>query len=252
MLSMQHNIVNILRGIKGAMEVHFESLDPELPAGQESVSKNADFIMRRTYDQISQVLALTQKLSLALKAVSLPEPAAGVSIKEVWQEAVEILGRHYPVGKIEVIAYIPKEYPLILCDRNDLLEIFYTIAQNSVQAMEKMILPGKPPVGKLIIRANLQLIPGSNPSAVITLSDTGPGIEEGVLGRIFDPFFTTKNPENGNGLGLCLVRSLVKRNGGSVTASSFKGYGTTFTLGFKTSRAQDEKENNITMAGSVL
>ena len=71
---------------------------------------------------------------------------------------------------------------------------------------------------------------------MITLSDTGPGILQEHLRRLYHPFFTTKPEGIGDGLGLYLARELVLKNKGRITASSFEGSGTTFTLEFPVSR----------------
>lgn len=62
----------------------------------------------------------------------------------------------------------------------------------------------------------------------ISISDTGCGIEENILGSIFDPFFTTKKKRNG--LGLATSYSIVRKHGGHLTAASTPGQGTTVTL----------------------
>ncbi|MEK6566826.1 MAG: ATP-binding protein, partial [Bacteroidota bacterium] len=64
--------------------------------------------------------------------------------------------------------------------------------------------------------------------AVVSVSDTGPGIPENLAERIFDPFFTTK--VNGTGLGLPMVKQTVHAHGGIVTVRSSKGQGTTFNI----------------------
>jgi PAS domain S-box-containing protein len=60
---------------------------------------------------------------------------------------------------------------------------------------------------------------------VVSLADTGPGIDPAVLGQIFDPFFTTK--EAGTGLGLSIVRKIVDQHRGDVTLETAVGKGTT-------------------------
>jgi len=98
-------------------------------------------------------------------------------------------------------------------------------AMFSSQAREK----GK---GKLIIRAELAFSTKEDPHVAIHIADTGPGMAEEKLKRLFHPFFTTKENGAGNGLGLYLTRELVIKNRGEITASSFQGCGTTFSLEF--------------------
>jgi signal transduction histidine kinase len=66
--------------------------------------------------------------------------------------------------------------------------------------------------------------------ALITVSDTGAGIPEGIRDRIFDPFFTTKEVGRGTGQGLAIARSVVDRHKGTLTFESEVGKGTTFSI----------------------
>jgi len=76
----------------------------------------------------------------------------------------------------------------------------------------------------------LQSEPVSGPHVVITVSDTGHGIEPHVLQKIFEPFFTTKEPGKGTGLGLSTVQGIVKSHAGFLDVVSKVGKGTTFAI----------------------
>ncbi len=67
-------------------------------------------------------------------------------------------------------------------------------------------------------------------TAVVSVSDTGPGIPGERLGKIFDPFFTTKPVGEGTGLGLSISHGIVERHGGRIEVESTPGRGTTFTI----------------------
>jgi signal transduction histidine kinase/CheY-like chemotaxis protein len=66
--------------------------------------------------------------------------------------------------------------------------------------------------------------------AVITVSDTGPGIPSENISKIFEPFFTTKERHRGTGLGLAMVYSIIRHHGGYVDVTSIEGKGTTFRI----------------------
>ena len=72
----------------------------------------------------------------------------------------------------------------------------------------------------------------------VSVSDNGPGIELPVLETIFTPFFTTKSSSTPRGLGLAMVKTLIERNDGEISATSAQGIGTTFTLCLPSGAAQ--------------
>lgn len=82
---------------------------------------------------------------------------------------------------------------------------------------------------------------GVQRSAVITVADTGTGIDEQHIDQIFDPFFTTKAVGSGSGLGLAMVMGTVTRHHGRITVESVLGEGTTFTI-YLPLAPSDEKE----------
>jgi two-component system NtrC family sensor kinase len=63
-----------------------------------------------------------------------------------------------------------------------------------------------------------------------SITDTGCGMEPGIVNRIFEPFFTTKEVGKGTGLGLSITYDIVKKHGGEITVQSAPGKGTTFTV----------------------
>jgi signal transduction histidine kinase len=65
-------------------------------------------------------------------------------------------------------------------------------------------------------------------AALITISDTGHGIDKEKIDTIFEPFFTTK--ESGTGLGLSITHGIIEQHGGTISVESKMGRGTSFTI----------------------
>jgi len=83
-------------------------------------------------------------------------------------------------------------------------------------------------------RENLQYQPEVQPGTfvMVSVSDTGTGIEPEILDKIFDPYFTTKEVGKGTGMGLAIVHGIVASYGGFVTCESKRGKGTVFKIFF--------------------
>jgi signal transduction histidine kinase len=80
---------------------------------------------------------------------------------------------------------------------------------------------------------NLDITAGTDAEkklVIVTIKDTGPGIDQADLPHIFEPFVTTKDEGYGVGLGLSTVYGIMERHGGSVDAYSRPGQGAAFTL----------------------
>jgi nitrogen-specific signal transduction histidine kinase/CheY-like chemotaxis protein len=115
----------------------------------------------------------------------------------------------------------------------DIVQLEQVIINLSVNARDAM-----PRGGRLTVRVGQRTITtraaGTNLEegdyAVLAVEDTGHGMDEVTRRRIFEPFFTTKGEQEGTGLGLTTVQSIVKDHGGVVTVQSQVGLGTAFTV----------------------
>jgi len=83
----------------------------------------------------------------------------------------------------------------------------------------------------------------------VSIRDNGPGISEENIEKIFDPFFTTKGPDEGEGLGLHIVRKSVKKNGGDITVESQLGKGTVFNLKFPVGENHGMRKAHFLLSG---
>jgi signal transduction histidine kinase len=109
--------------------------------------------------------------------------------------------------------------------RSQIDQVFLNLLANAAQAI--------PATGSITIETRRD-----NGSAVVAISDTGPGIAPEILGRIFDPFYTTKPVGEGTGLGLSISYEIVKKHGGYIRAENAPGGGATFTVSVPLSRSR--------------
>jgi two-component system, NtrC family, sensor kinase len=128
---------------------------------------------------------------------------------------------------------VKKEYaaaiPLVTADAQQLGHVFMNIIINAAQAMD-----GR---GTITITTK---VPAGQERVIIEIADTGPGISAVDLEHIFEPFFTTKNEGKGTGLGLSVVYGIVENHGGTITARSDPGHGSTFAIGLPVSHETDK------------
>jgi signal transduction histidine kinase len=150
---------------------------------------------------------------------------------EVWQavdlhedlESSLTLLNHLLKDRVTVVKKFGN-LPTVECIRSQIDQVFLNLLANAGQA-----IPGD---GTITIETRVEDV-----FAVVTISDTGPGIPSDVIGKIFDPFFTTKPVGEGTGLGLSISYEIVKRHGGDLRAESPGGGGARFSLRLPLARA---------------
>jgi len=131
---------------------------------------------------------------------------------------------------IEIRLDMPPSIAPIEVDQNEFELALINIAANARDAMRRG--------GVLNIAIANETLPSDDPAlqslsgdvVSISLSDSGEGISPETIDRIFEPFFTTKQQGKGTGLGLSQVYEFARQSGGTVTARSTPGQGTTITL----------------------
>lgn len=162
-----------------------------------------------------------------------------VDIDEIIRECFELL--EYRLKNIALTLNLQLQESFCL-DVEALRQIIVNMALNAIQAM--------PEGGSLTVTTKRTYT-----RIVITMEDTGSGIEPAILNKIFDPFFTTKDVGEGTGLGLAVSYSLIQQMGGTIEVESEPGMGTIFTISLPASREQkkspeesatkpDQEQNN--------
>jgi PAS domain S-box-containing protein len=139
----------------------------------------------------------------------------------------KVTGEH-----IEILTFLAKDLPTIRADVGQIEQVVMNLILNARDAM-----PGG---GKLLIETKLDRLDAEyvrhhpyitvGPHVMLTISDTGIGMDQKIQERVFDPFFTTKAPDQGTGLGLAVVYGIIKQHSGSIHLYSEPGKGTTFKV----------------------
>ena len=122
---------------------------------------------------------------------------------------------------------IPEDLSPLEIDEGQITQVIHNLIINAEQAMPKGGVI-KVSAENISVSPSTGLPVQSGEYIKITVSDTGIGIPRENLIRIFDPYFTTK--EEGSGLGLATVYSIIKNHDGYITAESVSGAGTTFHI----------------------
>ena len=120
-------------------------------------------------------------------------------------------------------------------DGDQIVQVFVNLVINATQA----ILAGDRP-GTLRVATGLACSNGHGrpDQVVVSVADSGIGMDENTRGRIFEPFFTTKAPGEGTGLGLAIVHNIIQAHGGSIHVESEAGQGTEFMVRFPLMEAE--------------
>jgi len=213
-----NNLLTVILGYGGVLERKLSPNDPLI--------KNVVEIRKAG----ERAAALTQKL-LAFSRKQVLRPQL-VSLNHLVGETEAMLRRL--IGEdIELVTELDSAAGHVKADPGQIEQVLMNLAINARDAMPKG--------GRLLIETKRQELsaaaadlrsvkPGAY--AVLTVSDTGCGMDDQIKAKIFEPFFTTKDPGIGTGLGLATVLGIVNQSGGSISVYSEVGIGTTFKIYF--------------------
>ena len=206
---LAHEINNPLQIICGQIELL------QRGGGCNEIAEQLDFVQgaARRID----------KLTSSLMSVAKPKPlyTSSFTPEKPMEKAADFL---FSMGQTKYFTIL-RDYTccgeLVEGDENQLEQVFMNLIVNAAHAMEGV------PVQTITLRTRADHERGQ---VHISVSDTGCGINDQNLDKIFEPFFTTKEIGKGNGLGLSVVKQIVKRHGGSIAVVSEPGTGSTFTV----------------------
>jgi C4-dicarboxylate-specific signal transduction histidine kinase len=142
-----------------------------------------------------------------------------VAIAQVIQSALSLMREQLRLRQINVELYFPAEDVIVIGNAIQIEQVFINLLSNARDALANA--DNKVITITCSIKAD---------TVHITVSDTGPGIPNGLEQRIFDPFFTTKEVGAGTGLGLSITYGIIKEHQGTIVIENHPGEGALFMI----------------------
>ncbi|MBU8869767.1 MAG: ABC transporter substrate-binding protein [Gemmatimonadales bacterium] len=215
-----HDFNNLLQVINGCSELVLESLDEK----SDSYASVGDIAKAgaRAATLVGQLLAFSRRQVLDIKDVNLNDVIA-----DLMKMIRRMIGEHIT---LETVA--GPDLGTVHADAGQIEQILMNLCVNARDAMPDggtiTIETENVYVGPEFVASSPDLLSGRY--VLLSVTDTGCGIDKAVCANIFEPFYTTKNVGEGTGLGLSTVYGLVKQHEGEVKVYSEVGKGTTFKI----------------------
>ncbi len=215
-----HDFNNLLTVITGYTQILMDQQSENAQASHsiEQILKAAD----RATSLTRQLLAFSRRQMLQPRLVSL-----NTLIRNLEKMLHPLLGE-----RIQIVVRASANLGAVRADPGQLEHILVNLAVNARDAMPRGGTITVETANADLTEAFSRTHPGALAGQYVMLSvrDTGTGINEHTLPHIFEPFFTTKEPGKGTGLGLSMVYGIVKQSGGYITVDSEVGAGATFRI----------------------
>jgi len=218
-----HEVKNPLAGILGCAQLSLRRVENETP-----VHKNLVLIEKET-KRCKTIIENLLRFARQEKAIQKP-----TDVNAFVEDAIQIVNHQLELKRVKIEKDLEKDLPSILANANQLQQVLMNLVLNAQQS-----LAGKPGIVKIATRKK------DDDGIVIEVSDNGPGMPERVRSKVFEPFFTTKPGGKGTGLGLSVSYGIIEDHGGTISAKSAPGEGTTFIINLRTLRDRPEQTETI-------
>jgi len=214
-----HDFNNLLTIILGSSEIALEMLDDGSPAA--GLLREVENAGRRAADLTRQLLAFSRKqpLETVVLDVNSRLTDAETMLRRLVDDRIEL--QFQPGQPIHHIRFDPVQFDQVLLN-------LVANARDAIDGAGRIVVSTRnAALSAAAARKYIAGRPGE--FVVVSVSDTGCGIDEATLARVFDPFFTTKERGKGTGMGLATVYGIVNQSGGFLAVDSRPGTGTTFS-----------------------
>ena len=204
-----HEIGNPLN----SLHIHLQLMERNVSKLEEPARKELQESIDIARTEISRLDSIVTQFLRAIRP-SKPE-LHPENVNSIIEEAVRFFAPEIEDRDIVVEQELRSDLPMLELDRDQMKQAFYNVIKNSFEAMKRR--------GILRIRTNRD-----DTHVIVSFTDTGGGIPAERLSRVFEPYFTTKT--SGSGLGLLIVRRIVREHGGEMSIESTEGKGLTLAI----------------------
>ncbi len=207
--SVAHEIGNPLN----SLHIHLQLMERKA----QELDHDAKTELQQSIDVArSEVRRLDSIVTQFLRAIRPSHPRLHPeNVNTIVEEAVRFFTPEIQDRDMVVEQELRADLPLLQLDREQMKQAFYNVIKNSLEAMRRH--------GTLRIRTDLD-----DTHVIVSFTDTGGGMSAENLSRVFEPYFTTK--PSGTGLGLLIVRRIVREHGGELSIETGQDKGLTLTI----------------------
>ena len=230
---LAHDFNNILGGITGSLSLIRFKLEQDKGIDIDFLDTYLKIMEQaggRASELMKQLMSITRRQEMALQPVDLNESISQVIniTSSSIDKSIEVIHDKYP------------REAMVKADPAQLEQVLLNLMVNAAHAMTTMRPEGERHGGTLTVAierlfadqtfSEMHVEAKAIAYWVMSIEDTGVGMEPRVMAKIFDPFFTTKGKGKGTGLGLAMAYNIVRQHGGFLEVDTQSGKGSTFRV----------------------
>ena len=204
---LAHEVKNPLSAVLGYAQLSKRKLDQP-----EALAKHLDIIETETR-RCNEIISNLMQFSRQEKG-----DHSEISVNDVVEKSMKIVDHQLSLKNVRIESKLAADVPLIFGNANQLQQVLMNLMINAQQAIGE-------DGGTVDLETQVK-----GQSVLITVSDTGPGMDDDVAKKIFEPFFTTKPAGKGTGLGLSVTYGIIKDHGGDISVHRASSGGAKFVI----------------------